>query len=77
MSVDAKARILILVNKKNLPDGSVLQKVERYSKQGLERSFIKDGFDLAGIIQRLNLWRSDENWLAMKPLCAGNYYYDG
>ena len=43
MSVDAKARILILVNKKNLPDGSVLQKVERYSKQGLERSFIKDG----------------------------------
>ena len=43
VSVDSDSKILKLVNTKYPADGTVLQKVERYSKQGVERNFLKDG----------------------------------
>ena len=43
VSVSQRLRVLKLVNTKSLPEGSVLQKIERYSKHGLELSFNKNG----------------------------------
>ncbi len=56
-----------LVNTKFQPDRSVFDKVERYSRQGVERSFRINGQKVAAIIPRLDLWRSSESWLALKP----------
>ncbi len=54
MSVNSVAKILTLTNQKCLADGSVLKKVERFSKQGAERNFFKDDKKKAKVISRLN-----------------------
>ena len=59
VSVNREARLLKLTNQKCLADGSVLQKLERFSNQGVERDFLKDGQKIAKIIPRLNRLNDD------------------
>ena len=44
----------MLINQKSLADGSVLKKIERFSKQGVERYFFRDGEKIAKVNSRLN-----------------------
>ncbi len=41
--------------------------MERFSVQGVERDFFKDGQKIAKVIPRLNGWQSAQNWLSMQP----------
>ncbi len=41
VSVNLVARILKLTDKRSLEDGSVLEKIENFSKQGVERDIFK------------------------------------
>ena len=67
VSVNRVAKLLKLTNQKSLSDVSVLKKIERFSKQGAERDFFKDGLKIAKIIPRLNQWNDAKNWLSMRP----------
>ncbi len=73
MSVNREVELLELTNQKFLADGSVLKKIERFSDQGVEIHFLKDGQEKAKIIPRLNAWHDAENWLSMRPSAQ---YYD-
>ncbi len=55
MSVNKAGHVLKLSTRKCLPDGSVLEKIKRFSRQGVERDFLKDGQKIAKVIPRLNL----------------------
>jgi hypothetical protein len=44
----------MLINQKWLADGSVLKKIERFSKQGVERYFCKNDEKIAKVNSRLN-----------------------
>jgi hypothetical protein len=48
-------------------DGSVIEKIERFSRQGLERYVFKDGLKTGKIIPRLNQSKDAQNWLSMQP----------
>ncbi len=77
VSVNRVAKLLKLTNQKSLSDGSVSKKVERFSKQGVERDFLKDGQKIAKIIPRLNRWNDTKNWLSIRPatlFCQGTDY---
>ncbi len=67
VSLNIKATVLVLINQKFLADESVLQKIERFSKQGVLREFFKDGQKIAKIIPRLNRGKDPQNWLSMQP----------
>ncbi len=67
MSVNRVAKLLKLTNSKCLADGSVLQKVDRFSQQGVERDFFKNGQKIARSIPRLNSQNDTKNWLSMRP----------
>ncbi len=54
MSVNKEAKLLKLTNSRLLADESVLEKVEIFSSQGVERDILKDGEDIAKVIPRLN-----------------------
>ncbi len=54
VSVKKVEKVLKLTNTKFLGDGSVLKKIEEFSKQGVEKGFFKDGQKLGGVIPRLN-----------------------
>ncbi len=47
MSVNSVIKLLELTNQKCLADGSVLKKIERFSKHGVERAMYKDDEKLA------------------------------
>ncbi len=59
--------MLILTDQKNLPDESVLQKIDRFSKEGVKREFFINDQKEATIISRLNRNRNDQNWLSLQP----------
>jgi hypothetical protein len=67
VSVNKAERLLKLTNQKCLSDGSVLEKVELFSKQGLERNILKDGQKIETPIPRLNPDKDVKNWLSMQP----------
>ncbi len=73
MSASKGGNVLKLVNEKQTSDGTVLQKVERYSDQGVELSFIRDGERVASVIKRLNILTDQQNWLSLKPVSAGRF----
>jgi hypothetical protein len=54
VSVNRNERLLLLTNQKHLADGSVLKKIERFSKQVVERYFCKNGEKIAKVNSRLN-----------------------
>jgi hypothetical protein len=54
VSVNKEAKLLKLTNSRLLADRSVLEKVEIFSSQGVERNILKDGEDIAKVIPRLN-----------------------
>ncbi len=56
VGLNKKTRVLYLSNDKLMADGSVLQKVERFSRQGVERDFFRNGQKKGKIISRLNRW---------------------
>ncbi len=59
VSANKVDRLLKLTNQKCLVDGSVLKKVERFSNQGVERDFFKDGQKISTISPRLNRVNND------------------
>ena len=67
VSANRVAKILKLTNQKCQADGSVLKKIERFSKQGVERYFCKDDEKIAKVISRLNQDNNSESWLSMRP----------
>jgi hypothetical protein len=67
VSVDKVAKLLKLTNQKLLADGSVLEKIERYSLEGVETDFFKDGERMTQMIPRLNDWHNSQNWISMRP----------
>jgi hypothetical protein len=67
LSVNIDKLVLKLTNQKCLADGSVIEKVELFSKQGLERNILKDGRKIGTIIPRLNRGNDAKNWLSMQP----------
>ncbi len=67
VSVNTSMKVLQLTNTKCLADESVLEKIERFSVQGVERNFFFDGQKLAKLIPRLNRRNNDNNWLSMQP----------
>ncbi len=54
LSVNRNELLLILINQKCLADGSNLKKIERFSKQGVERYFCKNDEKIAKVNSRLN-----------------------
>ncbi len=66
VSVNQRSKILKLTNQKFLSDGSVLKKIERFSKQGVERDLTIDGQKIAATVPRLNKSNA-RNWLSMQP----------
>ena len=58
VSANISATVLKLTNIKFQAAGNVFKKVERFSLQGVERDFYKDGHKIDKIITRLN--RSNE-----------------
>ncbi len=60
-------KLLKLTSKKCLSDESVLKKIERFSKQGVERDFFVDGKKIAKIIPRLTVVKDPQYWLSMEP----------
>ncbi len=75
VSVNRVAKILKLTNQKCQADGSVLKKIERFSKQGVERYFCKDDEKIAKVISRLNQDDNAESWLSMRP-SAKFFFHD-
>ncbi len=67
VSVNSAEKVLKLTNKKCLSDESVLKKIERFSKQGVERDFFIDGKKIATITPRLTGVKDAQNWLSMQP----------
>jgi hypothetical protein len=80
VSINKVERLLKLTNKKCLADGSVIEKVELFSKQkvkgdifelftrqGVKRCILKDGQKIGAIIPRLNRVNDAHNWLSMQP----------
>ncbi len=67
VSVNMKEEVLKLTNQKCLSDEIVLKKIERFSKQGVERDFFIDGNKIAKIIPRLNQIKDAQKWLSMQP----------
>ncbi len=67
MSVNRNEKVLKLTNKKCPSDESVLKKIERFSKQGVERDFFVDGKKIAKITPRLTGVKDAQNWLSMQP----------
>ncbi len=65
----------MLINQKRLADGSVLKKIERFSKQGVERYFCKDDEKIVEVNSRLNRDNNAQNWLSMRP-DTSNYFKD-
>ncbi len=65
----------MLINQKWLADGSVLKKIERFSKQDVERFFCKNDEKIAKVNSRLNRDNDPQNWLSMR-LDASDYYRD-
>ena len=54
VSANRVAKILTLTNQKRLADGSILKKIERFSKQGVERYFCMNDEEIAKVNSRLN-----------------------
>ncbi len=54
VSANREAKILTLTKQKCIGDGSVLKKIERFSKQGVERYFCKNDEKIAKVNSRLN-----------------------
>ncbi len=54
VSSNSSAIVLKLTNRTFSADGSVFKKIERFSTQGVEKDFFKDGHKIDKIIQRLN-----------------------
>jgi hypothetical protein len=67
VSLNEAERLLKLSDQKCLTDGSVLEKIESFSEQGLERYILKNGQKIGAIITRLNRGNDDQNWLSMQP----------
>jgi hypothetical protein len=67
ISVSTTKKLLTLTDKKCLGDGTVMKKIEKFSKYGMERCFTKDGQEIAPIIPRLNRGNDALNWLSMQP----------
>jgi hypothetical protein len=67
VSVHKEDAVLVLIDQKCLADGSVLKKIERFSKQGLVRIFSKNGQEVTAIIPRLIKKNHAQNWLSMQP----------
>jgi hypothetical protein len=65
----------MLTNQKWLANGSVLKKIESFSKQGVERYFSKNDEEISKVNTRLNRDNNAENWLSMRPN-ASNYFKD-
>jgi hypothetical protein len=55
VSVNASEELLRLTNRKWLANGTVLEKIELFSRQGVTRDFLKDGQKIDTINPRLNL----------------------
>ncbi len=53
----------MLINQKCLADGSILKKIERFSKQGVEKYFFKNDEKIAKVNYRLNRDNDNYNWL--------------
>ncbi len=74
-------RLLKLSNQKWLTDGSVLEKIELFSDQGVEQYILKDGHRIPTLIPRLNQSKDAQNWLSMQPnplrWYSRCYRYDG
>ena len=54
VSLEREERLLMLINQKTLADRNVLKKIERFSKQGVERYFCKNDQEIAKVNSRLN-----------------------
>ncbi len=67
VSVNKGELALKLTNKKCFSDKSVVEKIELFSKQGLERYILKGGQKIENIIPRLNRVNDAHNWLSMQP----------
>ncbi len=67
VSVNQSETVLQLTNKKCLSDESVLKKIERFSKKGVERDFFVDGKKIVQITPRLTGIKDAQNWLSMQP----------
>ena len=65
VSVSKELVTIKLSNIKCLADGSIIKKCERYSGEGIEKNFFKDGENISKIISRLNIRNDSREWLAM------------
>jgi hypothetical protein len=67
VSVNETEKLLTLTNRKCLADGTVLEKIEQFSDEGVTRDFYKDGQKIESIIPRLNRVNAAQNWLSIHP----------
>ncbi len=68
VSVHSAGKVLKLTNKKYcLSDESVLKKIERFLRQGVERDFFINGKRIAKITPRLTGLKDAQKWLSMQP----------
>ncbi len=45
-----------------------MEKIELFTKQGLERFILKDGHKIGTIVPRLTIVKDENNWLSMQPI---------
>ena len=75
VSVNKLTKEMLLVNTKFQSDGSKLQKIESFSRTGVNSGFFLDGVRVGDISERLNLTHDDQDWLLLRP--SGKNYNDG
>ena len=67
VSVKKETQEMRLINSKFLSDGSILQKIESFTPEGVERGLYKDGVRVGDISARLNLTHDEQDWLSLRP----------
>jgi hypothetical protein len=59
-----------LAETKLLVDGTIFQKIESFTSDGVQSGFFKDGVRISDIIQRLNFGLNDLSWFSFRPIAA-------
>ena len=65
MSANREEMKLRIINKKLMPDGALLEKIETIDQYGIERSFSVNGVKVAEILERMNFKKGESEWLSL------------
>ena len=67
VSVNKETKEMMLVNTKFQSDGSKLQKIERFTSEGVNSGLYIDGMRVGDINKLLNLTLDEQDWYSLRP----------